>query len=96
LKTQIGVKKMHLHQLASLLDTVEPGHALLEKSIRITQMALLCSSSKLVDESLTNKSGVAMKVDKSKVPLFPVSVCFLCTTSYFPSKPSVQCVFLMH
>ncbi|CAO2193645.1 unnamed protein product [Urochloa humidicola] len=65
LKIQIDVKKAHLHQLERLQDTMELGHALLEKTSRMAQMALLSSSSK-IDGSLAEKSGVVMKVDRSK------------------------------
>ncbi|CAL4977813.1 unnamed protein product [Urochloa decumbens] len=50
-----------------LQDTMELGYALLEKTLRMTQMAMLSSSSKLIDGSLAEKSGVVMIVDKSKV-----------------------------
>nr|XP_034593746.1 uncharacterized protein LOC117855488 [Setaria viridis] len=66
LETQIDVKKAHLHQLERSQDTMKLGHALLEKSTRMTQMVLLSSGSKLIDGSLAEKSGVLMKVDKSK------------------------------
>ncbi|KAL6627439.1 hypothetical protein ACP70R_031165 [Stipagrostis hirtigluma subsp. patula] len=70
LKTQIEVKKMQLLQLERMHNTIEPSYVLLEEGKKILHNA--CSegsNSKLVDESLAEKSGVGVKVDDEKSKL---------------------------